>query len=47
MADSNASATTLSLIALSTEGEPVVDATEIREAGPIAAIKSIFVVVLC
>lgn len=44
MADSTASASTLSLIALSTEGESVVDATEIREAGgPIAAIKSLFV----
>lgn len=43
MADSEASPATLSLIALSTESEPVVDATEIREAGPITAIKSLFV----
>jgi hypothetical protein len=34
---------TLSLLVLSTESEQVVDATEIREAGPITAIKSLFV----
>ena len=43
MADSKASPPTLSLIALSTEGEPVAGASEIREAGPISAMKSLFV----
>ncbi len=43
MTDSKASPTTLSLIALSTDGRQVVDATEIREAGAIDAIKSLFV----
>src|SRR4051812_37809238 len=43
MADNKPAATTLSLIALSTEGEPIGDAAEIREAGPIAAVKSFFV----
>ncbi len=41
MADSKVPATSLSLIALSAEGEPVADAEEIREAGLIAAVKSL------
>ncbi len=34
---------TLSLVTLSTESEQAVDETEIREAGPITALKSLFV----